>query len=138
MVFEFGKLEYCRNKIFCILFIKGNRAWYTRVLCCKILEFTKLEYHIIFFNRTNPTQQYHSGRTDEELEFLKLEFWKKWQFAIYFRNSVFLLNISKKGGIWPFWPFFGTIYGSHCTFWYHSQVLLYYSANFYFYLQYFL
>ena len=69
-----------------------------------VLEFTKLEYHIIFFNRTNPTQQCHGGRTDEELEFLKLEFWKKWYFAIYFRNSVLLLKISKKGGIWPFWP----------------------------------
>ena len=52
-VLEFGKLEYCRNKIFCILFIKGTRAWYTRVLCCMVLEFTKLKYHIIFFNRTN-------------------------------------------------------------------------------------
>ena len=69
-----------------------------------VLEFTKLEYHIIFFNRTNPTQQCHGGKTDEELEFLKLEFWKKWYFAIYFRNSVLLLKISKKGGIWPFWP----------------------------------
>ena len=52
-VLEFGKLEYHRNKIFCILFIKGTRAWYTRVLCCMVLKFTKLEYHIIFFNRTN-------------------------------------------------------------------------------------
>ena len=52
-VLEFGKLEYRRNKIFCILFIKGTRAWYIRVLCCMVLEFTKLEYHIIFFNRTN-------------------------------------------------------------------------------------
>ena len=52
-VLEFGKLDYCRNKIFRILFIKGTWAWYTRVLCCKVLEFTKLEYHIIFFNRTN-------------------------------------------------------------------------------------
>ena len=72
MVLEFGKLEYCRNKIFCILFIKGTQAWYTRVLCCMVLEFTKLEYHIIFFNHTNPTQQCHGGKTDE-----KLEFWKK-------------------------------------------------------------
>ena len=68
-----------------------------------VLEFTKLEYHIIFFNCTNPTQQCHSDRTDEELEFLKLEFLKKWYFAIYFRNSVLLLKISKKGGICPFW-----------------------------------
>ena len=60
-----------------------------------VLEFSKLEYHIIFFNCTNPTQQCHGGRTDEELEFLKLEFWKKWYFAIYFRNSVLLLKISK-------------------------------------------
>ena len=52
-VLEFGKLKYCRNKIFCILFIKGTQAWYTRVLCCMVLEFTKLEFHIIFFNRTN-------------------------------------------------------------------------------------
>ena len=96
MVLEFGKLEYCRNKIFCILFIKCTRAWYTRVLCCMVLEFTKLEYHIIFFNRTNPIQQFYGGRTDEELEFLKLEFRKKWYFAIYFQNSVFLLKISKK------------------------------------------
>ena len=71
MVLEFTKLEYCRNKIFCILFIKGTQAWYTQELCCMVLEFTKLEYHIIFFN---PTQQCHGGRTDEELKFLKLEF----------------------------------------------------------------
>ena len=38
-----------------------------------VLEFTKLEYHIIIFNRTNLTQQCHDGRTDEDLEF-----WKKW------------------------------------------------------------
>ena len=37
---------------FCF-FLKGTRAWYTRVLCCMVREFTKLEYHIIFFNRTN-------------------------------------------------------------------------------------
>ena len=43
-----------------------------------VVEFTKLEYHIIFFNHTNPTQQCHDGRTDEELKFLKLEFLKKW------------------------------------------------------------
>ena len=34
-------------------FLKGTRACYTRVLCCMVLEFTKLEYHIIFFRRTN-------------------------------------------------------------------------------------
>ena len=74
MVLEFGKLEYHRNKIFCILFIKGTRVWYTRVLCCMVLEFTKLEYRKNFFNHTNPTQQCHGGKTNEELEFLKLEF----------------------------------------------------------------
>ena len=74
-VLEFGKLEYCRNKIFCILFIKGTRAWYTRVLCCMLLEFTKFEYHIIFFNCTNPTQQCHSGKTNEECEFQPRDSW---------------------------------------------------------------
>ena len=39
-----------------------------------VLEFTKLEYRKIFFNRANPTQQYHDGKTNEELKFLKLEF----------------------------------------------------------------
>ena len=34
-------------------FLNGTRAWYTRVLCCVVLEFTKLEYHIIFLNCTN-------------------------------------------------------------------------------------
>ena len=43
-------------------------------------------------------------KTNEELEFLKLKFQKKWYFANYFRNSVFLLKISKNGGIGPFWP----------------------------------
>ena len=105
-VLEFTKREYCVIFFFfffCILFIKGTWASYTWVLCV-VLEFTKLEYHIIFFNHTNPIQQCHGGKTNEELQFLKLEFWKKWYFAIYFRNSVFFLKISKKGGIWPFWP----------------------------------
>ena len=65
-----------------------------------VLEFTKLEYRKMFFNRTNLTQC-HGGKTNEELEFLKLEFLKKWYFAIYFRNSVFLLKISKICDIWP-------------------------------------
>ena len=42
----------CKFFFFCY-FIKGTRAWYTQVLCYIVLEFTKLEYHIIFFNRTN-------------------------------------------------------------------------------------
>ena len=45
-------------------------------------------------------------KTNEELEFLKLEFQKKWYFANYFRNSVFLLKISKNDGIGSFWPRF--------------------------------
>ena len=49
-------------------------------------------------------------KTNEELEFLKLEFQKKWYFANYFRNSVFLLKISKNCGIGPFWPSFLFIY----------------------------
>ena len=85
-----------------------------------VLEFTKLEYRIIFFNHTNPTQQCHGGKTNEELKFLKLQFLKKWYSAIYFRNNVFLLKISKNCGIWPFWP-------SHYTI----------STNIYLYLQYF-
>ena len=32
---------------------------------------------------------------------------------------------------------FSTIHESHYTFWYYSWVTLYYSANFYIYLQYF-
>ena len=40
-------------KFFFLFLKKGTRAWYTRVLCCMVLEFTELEYHIIFFNRTN-------------------------------------------------------------------------------------
>ena len=39
-----------------------------------VLEFTRLEYHKNFFNRTNPTQPSYDGKTNEELEFLKLEF----------------------------------------------------------------
>ena len=50
-VLKLGELEYRKNKIDNILFIKGTRAWYTRVLCCTVLEYSKLEYHIIFFNR---------------------------------------------------------------------------------------
>ena len=42
------------NFLFIYLFIiKGTWAWNTRVLCCMVLEFTKLKYHIILFNRTN-------------------------------------------------------------------------------------
>ena len=40
-------------------------------------------------------------KTNEELEFQKPE---TWYFAIYFRNSVFLLKIFKNCGIGPFWP----------------------------------
>ena len=57
-----------------ILFINGTRAQYTRVLCCMELEFTKLEYHIIFLITQISAQQCHGGRTEEELEFLKLNF----------------------------------------------------------------
>ena len=45
-----------RTRVLCdffFIYIKGTRAWYTWVLCCMVLEFTKLEYHIIFFNCTN-------------------------------------------------------------------------------------
>ena len=60
-VLEFTKLGYC--VIF--FFLKGTRAWYTRVLCCMVLEPGILEYYVawysslpsssttIFFNRTN-------------------------------------------------------------------------------------
>ena len=34
-------------------FFLNTWAWYTQVLCCMVLEFTKLKYNIIFFNRTN-------------------------------------------------------------------------------------
>ena len=37
--------------------IKGTWAWYTRVLCCMVLEFTKLEYHIFFLIAQISTQQ---------------------------------------------------------------------------------
>ena len=40
---------------------------------------------------------------------------KKWYFAIYFQNSVFLLKISKNYGIWPFWPKNATIISSFPT-----------------------
>ena len=61
MELEFIKLEFLTRyssspslstvqiNINIILFIKGTRVWYTPVLCCMELEFTKLEYHIIFF-----------------------------------------------------------------------------------------
>ena len=44
-----------QTRVQCKFFFAFNdtQAWYTRVLCCMLLEFTKLEYHIIFFNRTN-------------------------------------------------------------------------------------
>ena len=48
IILEFTKFEYCVNFYFIFYFIKGTRAWYTRVLCYKVLE-----YHIIFFNRLN-------------------------------------------------------------------------------------
>ena len=43
-----------QTRLLCKFFflIRGTRAWYTRVLCM-VLEFTKLEYHIIFFNHLN-------------------------------------------------------------------------------------
>ena len=41
------------------------------------LEFTKLEYHIVFLIAQIPAQQCHGGRTDEELKFLKLNL-EKW------------------------------------------------------------
>ena len=64
-----------------------------------VLEFTKLEYHKNFFNRTNPTQQCHCDKTNE-----KLKFQKKWYFVIYFLNNIFLLKIFKNLDIGPFWP----------------------------------
>ena len=105
MVLEFGKLEYRRNKIFCILFIKGTRAWYSRVLCCMVLEFTKLEYHIIFFDPTNfnsavPRWQNWWGTRVSETRVLE----KVVLCHLFLKQCFFLLKISKKGGIWPFWP----------------------------------
>ena len=40
---------------------------------------------------------------------------KKWYFAIYFQNSIFLLKISKNYDIWPFWPKNATIISSFPT-----------------------
>ena len=38
------------------------------------------------------------------LELTKLEYHKKWQITIFFRNSVSGQNISRIDGIWPLWP----------------------------------
>ena len=100
IVLELGELEYLRKKKKKQHFIKnGTRAWYTRVLCCMVLEFTMLEYHIIFFNGPISTLAVPRWQNSQELEFHK-----KWYFPIQFRNNVFLQNISKICGIWPFWP----------------------------------
>ena len=72
-----GRLEYCIN---------GTRIYQTRV------PQNFLETH-----KSNSAVP--RWKTNE-----KLEFQKKWYFAIYFRNSVFLLKISKNCGIRPFWP----------------------------------
>ena len=40
---------------------------------------------------------------------------KKWYFAIYFQNSIFLLKFFKNYGIWPFWPKNATIISSFPT-----------------------
>ena len=103
-VLEFSKLEYRRNKIFCILFINGTRAWYTRVLCCVVLEFTKLEYHIIFFNRTNsnsavPWWQNWWGTRVSETRVLE-----KVVVCHLFPKQCFFAKNFQKCGIWPFWP----------------------------------
>ena len=75
-VLEFTKLEYCVIYLF-IFFIFLKK---------KVLEPGILEYCVNgtrvyqarvpqnFFNRKNPTQQCHGGKTNEELKFLKLEF----------------------------------------------------------------
>ena len=43
--------------------IKNKKFPDTRVLCCMVLEFTMLEYRIIFFNCPIPPQHCHSGKT---------------------------------------------------------------------------
>ena len=75
-VLKLGELEYRRNKINSILFIKCTRARYTRVLCCMVLEYTKLEYHIIFFNRPISTSAMPQWQNFKEVKFLKLEYHK--------------------------------------------------------------
>ena len=106
-VLELDELEYLRKKKKSILLYNGTRAWYTRVLCCMVLEFTMLEYHIIFFLICPiSTSVVPWWQNFQELEFKKLEYHKKWYFPKQFRNSVFLQKISEIGGIWPFWPIF--------------------------------
>ena len=42
-------------------YLQRTQAWYDRVPYYKELEFTKLEYHIIFFIVQIPGQQHHGG-----------------------------------------------------------------------------
>ena len=62
----YKKVKYHKNK--------HTLAWSARVLCCMELEFTKHEYHIIFFNRTNSRSTVPRWPNFWELKFLKLEY----------------------------------------------------------------
>ena len=103
-------LEYCVNIFF--FFLKKKR----------VLEPGRLEYCVNstrvyqarvpqkFFLSHKSNSAVPRWKTNEELEFLKLEFLKKRYFAIYFRNSVLLLKIFKNCGIGPFWPLIKSIF----------------------------
>ena len=65
-----------------------------------VLEFTKLEYCKIFFNRTNPTQQCHSGKTNEELEFSETRVLEKVVLCYLFPKQCFFAKNFQKLWYW--------------------------------------
>ena len=82
-------------------FFKGTRAWYTRALCCMVLEFTKLEYHIICFNHTNSNsavprwQNWWGTRVLEKVVLCHL-FPKQCLFAKIFQKMWYLAILAKR------------------------------------------
>ena len=87
-----------QTRVLCnfFFFLKGTQAWYTKILCYMVLEFTKLEYHIIVFYRTNsnstvPRWQNWWGTRVSETRVLK----KVIPYHLFSKQSFFTKNFQK-------------------------------------------
>ena len=75
----------------------------------EVLNFSNIEYHIIFLITQIPGQQYHVGdslgtRVLFRTQFCRTQVLKKWYITKYFWNNASLPQILPKRGIWLFSP----------------------------------
>ena len=111
-VLKFTKLEYCVNFFF-------FKRYLSMVYSSTVLHGTRVYQTWVPHNFFLIAQIQLSSVMVAEL-MKNSSFWnsnsrKKWYFAIYFQNSIFLLKISKNYGIWSFWPKNATIISSFPT-----------------------